>query len=290
MNMKIGKINRQSIGISTLTSVLKDIPKPPSELYIAGALPATRPPCVAIVGSRKPTPYGKEVTERLAQDLAKRGVVIISGLAFGIDAIAHEAALEVGGTTIAVLANGLHRIYPAAHTGLAEQIISQGGALISERHQGYDARPYDFLLRNRLVSGLADAIVVTEATERSGTLSTVQYALEQNKEIFAVPGPITSLLSVGPNKLLQQGAHIALDAQDILDVIAPKLRLAQTQLPLGMNHTEQTIINILKKGRASLDTLLASTQHSTSELLQSLTSLELQGSVVVDAGSWRLNQ
>lgn len=119
------------------------------------------------------------------------------------------------------MAGGLHAVYPATHRGLAQQIITQGGALISEYAPGVEARPYSFLARNRLVSGLADAIIVTEATERSGTLSTVAHALEQNKEVFAVPGPITSLLSAGPNKLLQQGAHVALEAQDILNVIAP---------------------------------------------------------------------
>lgn len=286
--MKISKINRQSIGISTFTSVLKDIPNPPKELFVAGTLPANRPPCVAIIGSRKPTAYGKEVTERLARDLARQGVVIISGLAFGVDALAHEAALEVGGTTVAVLANGLHRIYPTVHTHLAEQIARQGGALISENPQGYDARGYDFLKRNRLVSGLADAIIVTEATERSGTLSTVQHALEQNKEIFAVPGPITSLLSVGPNKLLQQGAHVALESKDILEVIAPHLKPKQTVLPLGMNAEEQTIINTLKQGRAAFDTLTTATELDAPLLLQSLTSLELQGIIAAEAGFWRL--
>lgn len=286
--MKIGKINRQSIGISAFTSVLKDIPTPPRDLYIAGSLPTKRPPCVAIIGSRKPTAYGKEVTERLARDLAKQGVVIISGLAFGIDAIAHEAALEAGGVTIAVLANGLHRIYPAAHTGLAERIVAQGGALISENSMGYDAHGYDFLKRNRLVSGLADAIIVTEATERSGTLSTVQHALEQNKEVFAVPGPITSLLSVGSNKLLQQGAHVALEASDILEVIAPHLKPEQTTLPLGMNNDEQAIINALKQGRATFDSLITATGLETPTLLQSLTSLELQGSISTEAGFWHL--
>lgn len=287
--MKIGKINRQSIGTSGFTSVLKHIAQPPQQLFIAGSLPANRPPVVAIIGSRRPTAYGKEVTDQLARALARRGVVIISGLAYGIDAIAHEAALAAGGTTIAVLANGLHRIYPAAHTGLAERIVQQGGALISEKELGYDARKHDFLARNRLVSGLADAIIVTEATERSGTISTVTHALEQNKEVFAVPGPITSLLSVGPNKLLQQGAHPALEAQDILNIIAPQLQPVQTVLPIGMNSTEQAIIAALAKESTTLDALAVLSQD-TSLLLQSLTSLELRGSITSKDGYWYLKK
>ena len=134
----------------------------------------------------------------------------MSGLAFGIDAIAHRGALDAGGVTIAVLANGLDTIYPSSHMSLAKEIIQRGGAIVSEYGPTVKARQFQFLARNRIVSGLSDAIVVTEAAERSGTLSTVNHALDQNKEVFAVPGNITSILSVGPNKLLSQGAHPAL--------------------------------------------------------------------------------
>lgn len=278
--MKIGKINRQSIAISSFTSVLSTIHSPPHELFIAGILPDKKVTTVAIIGSRKPSAYGIEVTHRLAYDLAKQGIVIISGLAFGVDGVAHKAALEAGGTTIAVLANGLHRIYPASHTGLAEEIIKKGGALISEKEPGDDARNYDFLKRNRIVSGLADAIIVTEATEKSGTLSTVAHALDQNKEVFAVPGPITSLLSVGPNRLLQQGAHVALNAQDILNIIAPELQSAQTRLPLGDTPLEAQIISLIQNGCRSSEALIKRSGKEAPLILQTVTLLELKGTIL----------
>lgn len=283
--MKIGKINRQSIGISGFTSVLNTIHTPPTELYIAGTLPNTHVKSVAIVGSRKPTAYGIEVTQKLAYDLAKQGIVIISGLAYGIDAIAHKAALEANGATIAVLANGLHRIYPASHTKLAEDIVRKGGGIISEKPIGEDARQYDFLKRNRIISGLADAIIVTEATEKSGTLSTIGHALDQNKEIFAVPGPIFSLLSAGPNKLIQQGAHVALTAQDILDVIAPEITMTQTLLPLGDTPLETNIIKLVQAGTNTTELLVAElVSESTPSILQTITMMELKSILKIVGG------
>lgn len=282
--MKLGKINRQSIGISGFTSVLQNYEGMPKQLFIAGSLPKERPPTVAIIGSRKPTRYGIEVTHRLAFDLAKRGVVVISGLAYGIDAIAHKGALEAGGTTIAVMANGLHRIYPSVHTQLAEQIIQTGGAVLSEQAMGVDAHKYHFLARNRLVSGLADAVVVTEATDRSGTFSTVTHAISQNKEVFAVPGPITSLLSVGPNRLIQDGAHVALSASDILSVIAPHLLEGPKQLVLGDTPLETQILRLIEQGARSIDLITTTLAVPPSELLQVITMMELKGLIKAEAG------
>lgn len=282
--MKLGKINRQSIGISGFTSVLRNYEGMPKQLFIAGGLPKERPPTVAIIGSRKPTRYGIEVTHRLAFDLAKRGVVVISGLAYGIDAIAHKAALEAGGTTIAVMANGLHRIYPSVHTQLAERIVQAGGAVVSEQAMGVDAHKYHFLARNRLVSGLADAVIVTEATDRSGTFSTVTHAIAQNKEVFAVPGPITSLLSVGPNRLIQDGAHVALSANDILSVIAPHLLEGPKQLTLGDTPLETQILQLIEEGALSIDLITTTLAVPPSELLQAITMMELKGLVKAEAG------
>ncbi len=277
--MNLGKINKLSIVSNAYVSVLKNIDTPPNQLYIAGTLPAERHPTVAIVGSRKPTPYGIEVTHRLAFELARNGVVVVSGLAYGVDAVAHKAALEAGGTTIAVLAGGLHRVYPAAHLGLAKDIIQNSGAVISEQEQGVEAHKYHFLARNRIVSGLADAVIVTEATDRSGTFSTVAHALNQNKEVFAVPGPITSLLSAGPNRLLQQGAHVALEAQDILDIIAPYQKNTQVQLPLGDTPLEALIIQLIQQGIRSADELQKQSMAEPSEFLQALTMMELKGTI-----------
>ena len=287
--MKLGKINKLSIVNNAYVSVLQNIPTPPTQLYVAGNIPTERRPTVAIVGSRKPTAYGIDVTHRLAFELAKRGVVIVSGLAYGIDAIAHKAALEAGGTTIAVLANGLHRVYPAVHANLASEILASGGAIISEQELGVESHKYHFLARNRLVSGLADAIIVTEATERSGTSSTVVHAIDQNRDVFAVPGPITSLLSAGPNRLLQQGAGIVLRAQDVLDVIAPNLTPHQTSLPLGFSELEDRIIKLIHKGIAESAALQRELGVAASEFLQALTMLELNGTIRNNGGGkWGL--
>lgn len=288
--MKIRKINELSIANHAYVLPLTYIPTPPKTLFIAGSVPTERRPTVAIIGSRKPTPYGIEITHRLAFDLAKRGVVIVSGLAFGIDATAHKAALEAGGTTIAVLAGGLERIYPASHKGLADAIIKQGGALISEQELGAEVRRYHFLARNRLVSGLADAIIVTEATEKSGTLSTVAHALEQNKEVFAVPGLVTSLLSAGPHRLLKQGAHIATTADDILEVIAPNLLTSsQSQLVFGDTPLEVEIIRAIQSGISDTDALQQSCSAEPGEFLRTLTMMELKGTLWSHSpGRWSL--
>lgn len=288
--MKLGKINRQSIANSAFTSVLNQYEKMPKQIYLAGKLPNERIPVVAIVGSRKPTPYGEEVTYRLAYDLAKRGVLIISGLAYGVDAIAHKAALDAGGTTIAVLASGLHKVYPAANTQLAEQIISQSGAIISEQETGHEPRRYDFLSRNRLISGLADAVIVTEAAERSGSLSTVAHAISQNKSVFAIPGPITSLLSAGPNRLIQDGCHVALEARDVLDIISPstgnKKKAEQIALPVDLSPLELSIVSLIQKGERDGEIIAQKTSASTEEFLQALTMLEINDIIKPMGGNY----
>lgn len=259
--------------------IINTIVSKPKTLYFVGTLPQRTlgVKVVAVVGTRKPTSYGKEVTFDLAYKLAQKGIIIVSGLALGIDAIAHRAALEAGGTTIAVLANGLDTIYPQAHRQLAQRIIDSGGALISEYPPGTLARDFQFLARNRIVSGLSDAVVVTEAASRSGTLATVAYALEQNREVFAVPGNITSPMSVGPNRLIQQGAHPATSAEDILQVIAPLLVTAQTTLNLGTNPMEILLIDLVKSGIRDGEALQLASKLTASDFSQTLTMLEIQG-------------
>lgn len=277
MEIKLRKIKQFTSGESALTSVLTTIASPPNSLYRIGSLPEIRPPCVAIVGTRKPTTYGREVSYRFAYDLAKAGICVISGLAFGVDAVAHRGALDAGGTTIAVLAGGLHRIYPAAHENLAQEIVRNSGVLLSEKPPGEDARRYDFLARNRLVSGLADVIIVTEAAEKSGTLSTVAHALEQNKEVFAVPGPVTSLASVGPNRLLQQGASPALETRDIIQHLLPNTPTQQLLFPEATTPLEQTITRLIAEGIRDGDELLRRSNVDASQFLQAMTMLEING-------------
>jgi DNA processing protein len=271
------KINSISPDDHVFLQIIDGIALRPKTLYFIGSLPTERAPVVAIVGTRKPTYYGKEVTFKLAYDLAKKGVIIVSGLAFGIDAAAHRGALAAGGITIAVMAGGLDSIYPASHRTLAEDILRSGGALISEYPAGTAARDFQFLARNRIVSGLSDAVVVTEAAARSGTLATVAHALEQNREVFAVPGNITSPMSVGPNRLIQQGAHPAASPEDILCIVAPHLLEPQTTLNLGSNPKEILLIDILKSGIRDGNQLQQISKLSVSDFSQTLTMLEIQG-------------
>jgi DNA processing protein len=247
----------------------------PSHLFYKGALPSSRQPTVAIVGSRRPTSYGKGVTYDFAYSLAQKGAIIISGLAYGIDAVAHRGALDAGGVTIAVLAGGLDSIYPKAHHKLATEIIEKGGVLVSEYPEGTSNRDFQFLARNRLISGLADGVLITEAAARSGALSTINHALDQNKEVFVLPGNITSVLSVGPNTLLKQGAQPALSPEDILEVIAPDLLTNQTSLALGDDPIENKIVELIKEGTHDGDQLQLRTGENASRFLTALTMLEI---------------
>jgi len=254
-----------------------------------GQLPLERIPTVAIVGTRKPTAYGKEVTYQLAYDLAQKGVVVISGLALGIDGVAHRAALDAGGITIAVLACGLDTIYPASHKQLADEIIRSGGAIISEYEPDVEARDFQFLARNRIVSGLSDAIIVTEAATRSGTLATVHHALDQGREVFAVPGNITSPLSAGCNALIKQGAAPVTSITDILQIIAPDLLESQQSLALGNSPTETKIIQLIQSGTRDGDQLLQDSGVEASEFSQALTMMEITGIVRALGGNqWTL--
>jgi DNA processing protein len=272
--MKINSISPQK---HKYLQIINTIAKVPETLYFIGNLPTDRQPTVAIVGTRKPTAYGKEVTYQLAYELAKRGVVIISGLALGIDGVAHRGVLDAGGTTIAVLACGLDTMYPAAHKNLADEIIKSGGAIISEYAPDVEARDFQFLARNRIVSGLSDAVIVTEAAIRSGTLATVHHALDQGREVFAVPGNITSPLSAGCNALIKQGAAPVTSFDDILEIIAPDLLTAQQSLALGNNPLETKIIELLQSGVRDGDQLLGESSADASDFSQALTMMEING-------------
>lgn len=283
------KINKISPLNHKYLQIIDSIAKSPKKLYFIGKLPECRIPTVAIVGTRKPTSYGREVTHQLAYDLARRGVVIISGLALGVDGIAHRAALEANGTTIAVLANSVEKIYPATHKNLSEDILKKGGAIISEYEPPTDAMPYRFLERNRIVSGLSDAVIVTEAAARSGTLSTVMHALEQGREVFVVPGNITSPLSAGCNNLIKQGAHPITCAEDVLEIIAPDLLKPQTILALGSNPLESKIISLLQSGIRDGDELQYLSGIEISSFSTTITMMELSGIIRALGGNqWTL--
>lgn len=283
-----------SIKINTLTlrdpdfpPVLKQIPSPPHELYFLGAgfEKWTNKPRVAIVGSRKITAYGRGVTEKLTRDLAREDVVVISGLAYGVDAAAHYAALESGGLTIAVLPTALDRIYPAAHYGLAKRIVQSGGTLVSEYRSGSAAYKVNFIARNRIVSGLADVLLITEAALNSGTMNTAKFALEQGKSVMAVPGNINNPMSEGCNNLIKSGAIPVTSAADIFFElnIAPRA----SRPVFSSSKEEKMLYSLILEGMSSQEELALNTNLDTAALNANLTSLEISGYIrPVGNGRW----
>ncbi len=284
------KINKISPDKSPFLQITVNIPKPPKILFYIGELPGTRVPAIAVVGTRKPTSYGVEVTSQLAGELASKGVVIVSGLALGTDALAHKAALSAGGVTMAVLPCGLDTIVPRTNRDLAISILEHGGALLSEYPPNSTASyKSNMLERNRIVSGLSDGILITEAGARSGTLNTASHALAQGKDVFVVPGNITSPMSAGCNALIKQGATPVTCAADILQVIAPSLLTKQPALAMGASPLEAHIIELLNSGLRDGDQIQNQLRVTTPELNSALTMLELSGTVrALGANQWTL--
>lgn len=234
-------------------------------------------PRVAIVGSRKVSPYGKLVTTQFSRELAEQGIVIVSGLALGVDAIAHKAALDAGGLTIAILPGGLDRVYPTTHKSLADRIVRQGGALITEYPAGTNIMKHNFIGRNRIVSGMSDALLITEAASNSGTMHTARFALEQGKDVLAVPGNITSPTSAGTNNLIRAGATLATCLTDILNVLGLSLVTRETQR--SDNSQEQLILDLLHLNIRDGDELLRRTDMPVTEFNHVLTMMEITGKV-----------
>ncbi len=287
------KINQISPLENNFTEVLSSIVLMPKTLYFRGKIPENvskngkqmRPKAVAIVGSRHNTKYGEEIAYRLAFELAKKGVIIISGLAYGIDTISHQGCLDAGGTTIAVLGTPIDDICPKAHIRTAKRIVEQNGAIISEYAPGSTVfAKTSFLERNRIISGLSDAVVVVEAAERSGSLNTATHALAQGKEVFAVPGNITSPYSQGCNKLIKQGAIPLTETDDILRELFPEdylrrnKRLYQQKL-FGDTDVETKIIQSIAGGKRMGEDIAKET-HLPPELFnETITILEIKGRV-----------
>ncbi len=273
------KIQRLRPGSDTFPGLLNTIADPPKQLFCLGDLSKLmQRPKLAVVGSRKVSTYGRAVTLRLAKEAAEQGIVIISGLALGVDGIAHLAALEAGGQTIAVLPSGLDAIYPASHRQLAERILTTCGALITEYPIGSEPYKTNFIARNRLISGLSDAVLITEAAAKSGSLHTAQFGLEQGRTVMAVPGNITSELSAGTNNLIKMGATPVTELRDILAA----MNLTQQQrkeAPLGSTNEETTILQLIHGGISDSAELHARSQLSPQLFNQSLSMLEIQGKV-----------
>lgn len=254
-----------------------DIAKPPKHLWHMGNIPKNAP-CVAIVGSRKPTEYGKHVTLKLASQLASRGVIIVSGLALGHDALAARGALDGGGTTVAVLGTAINNVSPKTNYEIAKEILANNGAIISEYPPDTQYNKSMHKQRNRIISGLSDVVIVVEAGLKSGTLSTAMHALDQNRELMAVPGNITSPLSVGCNKLISQGATPVTSVDDVLE----KLGMAseeELKTPFAQDESQRIIIESIKNGLTDGDAIIAENSMTASEFNRSITMLELSGAV-----------
>ncbi|HSX47890.1 MAG TPA: DNA-processing protein DprA [Candidatus Nanoarchaeia archaeon] len=278
--MQISKITHNS---SKYPDLLREIAHPPKQLFMLGELPEG--PYVAIVGSRAMTDYGKQVTFQLAGDLARAGCVIVSGLAYGIDAIAHQATVEAGGKAVAVLAHGLDQIYPVANRTLAKKILAGGGALVSEYEVGVEAFKSNFVARNRIIAGLSKAIIVTEANAESGSLITANFGLEENRLVMAVPGNITSPRSAGPNNLLKKGAVPVTDSSDVLPLLdLPELKTATVK---ARSKEEATLLELLGQGVNSSEALIDQSGLSAAQFANIITLMEITGKVRnLGAGQW----
>ena len=278
-------------------SRLKEIYDPPLTLYVRGSLEVLTQPGLAMVGTRHPTPYGSGMAERLACDLAIHGLVIISGMARGVDTASHRGAIAAKGKTLAVFGTGVDVIYPKENSRLSEQILAFGGAHISEFPLGTFAAPQNFPIRNRILSGMAVGVLVVEAAEYSGTRITARCALEQNRDVFAVPGNVTNKNSWGPNTLIKQGAKLVATWEDVWEELPTEVRLALTPAASpessgassaslfpdeGLPPHEKRILSLLKADEAThIDELVErlETEISSSEIFAALFELELAGKI-----------
>jgi DNA processing protein len=265
--------------------LLAELHDPPNRLHLRGG-PAglLARPSVAIVGARGCSPYGAQVARELAQSLAAAGIVVVSGLARGVDAEAHRGALAVGGLTVAVLGCGIDRDYPRAHAELARRIVERG-LIVSEYPPGVEPAPWRFPARNRIIAGLARATVVVEARERSGALITADFALELGRDVFATPGEITSALSAGTNDLLRQGATPLLSAEDVLEALG--LEPAPQTVPDGLSAEARDVLERLSDGARTLDELVRATEIDPAAAAALLTELELAGLIAAADGVYR---
>lgn len=274
-------------GVSALTWAdeafpppLRQIPSPPILLYVRGGLEVSDQLAVAIVGTRNATDYGRSVTRRLATDLAASGITVVSGLARGIDAAAHRAALEAGGRTLAVFGCGLDIIYPPEHRRLAAEVAAQG-ALISEYPLGRKPAADQFPVRNRLISGLSLGIIITESRQRSGALITAEFAGQQGRDVFAVPGSILNQSSAGPHRLIQDGAKLVMQVEDVLGELNIHLAARQPELTAAvpLSAEEARILDVLAGDPVHVDEISADTDIPVQQVSSLLTLMEVRGVV-----------
>src|SRR3989344_309421 len=270
------------LGGKDYPKLLVQIPDPPQQLYCRGNLELLNSECFAVVGTRKLTSYGKEATQKIVIGLVQTGFTIVSGLAMGIDAVAHQTALDTGGKTIAILGGGTddRSIGPQINFRLAINILKSDGLIISEYPEGFHANEKTFPQRNRIISGLSRGTLVIEADEKSGALITAHCALDQNRDVFAVPGSIFSSKSLGTNTLIKKGAKLVVSAQDITDEYGYNLSIFEknSNILSTKDPVERNIIAILKeKGEITADEIIRESTENTSRDLSSISALEIKG-------------
>jgi DNA processing protein len=271
-------------GDAEYPGALENIPDPPVLIYMKGKIEPRDELAIALVGSRRCTPYGARMAERLGAALARTGFTVVSGLARGVDAAAHRGAIGAGGRSIAVLANGLSTIYPPEHEDLA-RALALAGALISEMPMRQIPLPGLFTQRNRIISGIALGVVVVEATPRSGSLSTARHAVEQNREVFAVPGPADSLSSRGCHRLIRDGAKLVETVDDILEELGPLSREVRASADepavrhpaeLALTDAERSLLGQLHDQPSGVDELIVRTGLTAAQVLATLSVLEVK--------------
>lgn len=284
---EFSKLEKEGIGIITINDdsypkILKEIHDPPAILYIKGQFEPEDNFCLAIIGTRKPSSYGIQVALDLTNKLSTAGLTIVSGLARGIDTIAHKSCLEANGRTIAVIGSGLDApsIYPQINKNLAEQ-ISEKGAVISEYPLGAQAMPYHFPARNRIISGLSLGVLVIEAAQKSGTFLTANHALGQNRQVFAIPGQIYSPNAVGPNNLIKMGAKLTNCVQDVLEELnlSSAIEYKEARKIIPDNQEEKLILEILSNEPIHIDKIISRTKLDTAIANSTLTIMEMKGKV-----------
>ena len=269
-----------SIEDKNYPKLLKKIQNPPKILYFLGEI-KSQENCFAIVGTRKCTNYGKEIAYQISADLAEAGLTIVSGFAPGIDTIAHKATIERGKRTIAVLGTGLDEkaIYPKSNLKLIDKILENGGCLISEFEPGTHGTKYTFPQRNRIISGLSFGVLVVEARMGSGSLITANYAKEQGRKIFAVPGSVFSQTSKGCHFLIKKGAKLVESAKDILEELGiEKAKLREKEIK-GKTPEENLILEVLKEGALDIEKIIEKTKLSPSKVASLLSILEIEGKI-----------
>ena len=275
-----------------IPELLREIPDCPEKLYIQGKLPNKNSKILTVVGSRKYTPYGKDVCEKLISGLRGYDITIVSGLALGIDSIAHKSALEAGLKTIAVPGSGLDEsvLYPSTHKNLALKILENGGTLISEFEPKFHATPYSFPQRNRIMAGLSHAVLVIEAEIKSGTLITSKFATEYNRDVFTVPGSIFSRNSEGPNMLIRLGATPIRSSEDILEALGFKIDEEPKNLELkyaDCSEDEMFVVKILSEPMTK-DDLMRELKMPISKINIILSIMEIKGLIKESMGEIRL--